>query len=45
MYKLPNPRELVLEKEVNVSNGIKGHQYGEKNKLKRKCFEIHDLEI
>tara|TARA_B100001057_G_scaffold176641_1_gene177465 strand:+ start:68 stop:205 length:138 start_codon:yes stop_codon:yes gene_type:complete len=45
MYKLPDPRELVLDKEVNVSNGIKGHQYQEKNQLKRKYFEIHDLEI
>jgi len=45
MYKLPDPRELVLDKEVSVSNGIKGHQYREKNQLKRKYFEIHDLEI
>ena len=45
MSKLPDPRELVLDKEVNVSNGIKGHQYREKNQLKRKYFEIHDLEI
>ena len=45
MYKLPDPRELVLDKEVSVSNGIKGHQYLEKNQLKRKYFEIHDLEI
>ena len=43
--KLPDPRELVLDKEVNVSNGIKGHQDREKNQLKRKYFEIHDLEI
>ncbi len=45
MYKLPDPRELVLDKEVSASNGIKGHQYREKNQLKRKYFEIHDLEI
>ena len=45
MYKLPDPRELVLDKEVSVSNGIKGHQYREKNQLKRKYFEIHDIEI
>ncbi len=45
MHKLPDPRELVLDKELNVSNGIKGHQYREKNQLKRKYFEIHDLEI
>tara|TARA_S200000501_G_scaffold307857_1_gene297179 strand:+ start:795 stop:932 length:138 start_codon:yes stop_codon:yes gene_type:complete len=45
MAKLPNPRELVLDKDVKVSNGIKGHQYRGKNQLKRKYFEIHDLEI
>ena len=45
MSKLPNPREIVLDKEVNVSNGIKGHQHREKNQLKKKYFEIHDLEI
>ena len=45
MSKLPDPRELALDKEVNVSNGIKGHQQREKNKLKKKYFEIHDLEI
>ena len=45
MYKLPDPRELVLDKEIKVSNGIKGHQYREKKPLKRKYFEIHNLEI
>ena len=44
MSKLPNPRDLVLAKEVKVSNGIKGHQHREKNQLKRKYFQIHDLE-
>ena len=33
---LPNPRELVLAKEVKVSNGIKGHQHREKNQLRKK---------
>ena len=42
--KLPNPRDLVLAEEVKVSNGIKGHQHREKNQLKRKYFQIHDLE-
>ena len=45
MSKLPDPREIVLDKEVNVSNGIKGHQHQEKNQLKKKYFEIHNLEI
>ena len=40
---LPNPRDLVLAKEVKVSNGIKGHQNRKKNELKRKYFQIHDL--
>jgi hypothetical protein len=44
MSKLPNPRGLVLDKEVKVSNGIKGHQHREKNQLKRKYFKIQDLE-
>ena len=43
--ELPNPRDLVLAKEVKVSNGIKGHQHRKKNELKKKYFEIHDLEI
>ena len=45
MSKLPDPREIVLDKEVNVSNGIKGHQHREKNQLKKKYFKIRDLEI
>ena len=45
MSKLPDPREIVLDKEVNVSNSIKGHQHREKNQLKKKYFEIHNLEI
>ena len=44
MSKLPNPRDLVLDKEVKVSNGIKGHQHREKNRLKRNYFQIYDLE-
>ena len=42
--KLPDPRDLVLDKEVKVSNAIKGHQHREKNRLKRKYFQIHELE-
>tara|TARA_A100001011_G_scaffold219292_1_gene227253 strand:+ start:685 stop:828 length:144 start_codon:yes stop_codon:yes gene_type:complete len=44
MSKLPDPRELVLDKEIKVSNGIKGHQNREKNQLKFKYFQIYDLE-
>jgi len=44
MSKLPDPRELVLNKDTTVSNGIKGHQHRKKNELRKKCFEIHDLE-
>ena len=43
MTKLPNPRDLVLDNEVKVSNGIKGHQHREKNQLRRKYFQIQDL--
>ncbi len=44
MTKLPNPRDLVINKDTTVSNGIKGHQHPGKNQLKRKYFQIHDLE-
>ena len=44
MSELLNPRDLVLDKEVKVSNGIKGHQHREMNQLRRKYFQIHDLE-
>ena len=44
MSKLPDPRDLVLDKEVKVSNGIKGHQHREKNQLRRKYFHIQNLE-
>ena len=44
MTKLPNPRDLVINKDTTVSNGIKGHQHRGKNQLKRKYFQIHDLE-
>jgi hypothetical protein len=42
--KLPNPRDLVLNKDTTVSNGIKGHQHRKKNELNKKYFEIQDLE-
>ncbi len=45
MSNLPDPRELVLNKDTTVSNGIKGHQHREKNQLKRKYFQIQDLEV
>ena len=44
MSKLPDPRDLVLAREVKISNGIKGHQHREKNQLRRKYFQIHNLE-
>tara|TARA_B100001559_G_C16003654_1_gene395637 strand:- start:331 stop:471 length:141 start_codon:yes stop_codon:yes gene_type:complete len=41
MTKLPNPRDLVIAKEVKVTNGIKGHQHREKNVLPKQYFKIH----
>ena len=41
---LPDLRDLVLNKDTTVSSGIKGHQDRKKNELKKKYFEIHDLE-
>ena len=45
MTKLPDPRDLVVNKEVIISNGIKGHQHRKKNELKKKYFKIHDLDL
>ena len=39
---LSNPRNIVLNKEVKVSNGIKGHQHREKNVLPKQYFKIHE---
>jgi len=39
-----NPRDLVLNKEVKVSNGVYGKQT-EKREPKRKYFEVHSEEI
>ena len=36
-----NPRDLVLNKEVKVSNGVYGRQE-QKRDLPRKYFEIHE---
>ena len=44
MSILSDQRELVLNKDTTVSNGIKGHQHRKKNELRKKYFEIHDLE-
>ena len=41
---LPNPRDLVIEKEVKVTSGIHGHTHRPPNKPKKKYFPIHDLE-
>ena len=43
--KLPNPRDLVLDKEVEVTSGIHGHTHRKPNRPKKKYFELHDLEI
>ena len=45
MTKLPDPRDLVLTKEVSISNGIKGHQHRKKNEIKKKYFKICDLDF
>jgi|TARA_B110001454_G_scaffold124174_1_gene115833 hypothetical protein len=39
-----NPRDLVLNKEVKVSNGVYGKQ-AEKRDPPRKYFEVHNEEI
>ena len=44
MTKKFNPRNLVLNKEVKVSNGVYGKQT-EKRDLPRKYFKIHNEEI
>ena len=45
MTKLPNPRDLVIAKEVKVTNGIKGHQHREKKVLHKQNFNIHEKDI
>ncbi len=35
MTKLPDPRDLVLTKEVSISNGIKGLNTERRMKLRR----------
>lgn len=40
---LPNPRDLVLNKEVDVTSGIHGHTHQSPIDLK-KYFTIHNLE-
>ena len=44
MSKLPDQRELVLDKEVKVTSGMHGHTHRPPNKPKKKYFQIHDLE-
>ena len=44
MAKLPNPRDLVLNNESKVTNGIKGHRHREKNVLSKQYFKIHSEE-
>ena len=40
--KLPNPRDLVLNQETKVTNGIKGRQHREKNVLPKQYFELYE---
>ena len=41
MSKLPNPRDLVLNKETKISNGVYGRK-AEKRTPPKMCFEIHE---
>ena len=43
MSKLPNPRDLVLDKEVKVSNGVYGRK-AEKRKPPKMYFTIYTEE-
>ena len=45
MSKFEDPRKLVLDKEVEVTNGILGHQNRERNKPKKLYFKIHEEEF
>jgi len=42
--KLPNPRDLVLNKETKVSNGVYGRK-ADKRTPPKMYFEIHEEEI
>ena len=42
--KLPNPRDLVLNKETKVSNGVYGRK-ADKRTPPKMYFEIHDEEM
>ena len=44
MSKLPNLRDLVLNKETKVSNGVYGRK-ANKRKLPKLYYEIHEEEI
>ena len=37
-----DPRKLVLNKEVEVSNGIQGHTHRPPNRPKKKYFKIYE---
>ena len=41
---LPDPRKLVLDKEVEVTSGLHGHTHRKPNRPKKKYFSIYDLE-
>ena len=42
MTKLPNPRDLVLDKEVSVTSGIHGHTHMKPNRPKKQYFQLHE---
>ena len=42
MSKLPNPRDLVLDKEVSVTSGIHGHTHRKPNRPKKQYFQLHE---
>ena len=42
MSKLPDPRDLVLDKEVSVTSGIHGHTHRKPNRPKKQYFQLHE---
>ena len=45
MSKLPDPRDLVLSKEVSVTCGIHGHNHRKPNRPKKLYFKLYEEEI
>ena len=42
---LPNPRDLVLDKEVSVTCGIHGHTHRKPNRPKKQYFKHHEEQL